>query len=99
MFVLIHNQRQVNAGQKMINLISHLSEVQEFKKEIEGMHCTSCAMNIDFSFGAGNENRTRVLALARQCNSHYTIPAGCGGFEMSEDNIIIPAHAVNWFYL
>lgn len=26
-------------------------------------------------FGAGNENRTRIFAMARRYNSRYTIPA------------------------
>ena len=30
-----------------------------------------------FYFGAGNGSRTRVSAMARQYNSHYTIPAKC----------------------
>ncbi len=30
-----------------------------------------------FYSGAGKENRTPISALARPCNSHYTIPANC----------------------
>jgi hypothetical protein len=49
-------------------------------------------------FGASNENRTRVSALARRHNSHYTIPASEGS-ESMQAYFLDPNEKVNEVYL